>query len=82
MNVPKVKEFLEAMKALGSIRIITNNGVAVRRRRRAAPATSTLTRGRGAQVLESVTSFEGMFYADVPNKCAAARRGVCRQRVV
>ena len=31
MNVPKVKEFLEAMKALGSIRIIINNGVAVRR---------------------------------------------------
>ena len=72
MNVPKVKEFLEAMKPLGSIRIITNNGVAVRRQC-LAPATSTLTRGRCAQVLESVTSFEGMFYADVPNKCAAAR---------
>lgn len=31
--MPKVKEFLEAMKALGSIRIIINNGVAVRAQR-------------------------------------------------
>ena len=82
MNVPKVKEFLEAMKALGSIRIITNNGVAVRRRwRRVCAATSTLTRGRAAQVLESVTSFEGMFYADVPNKCALAAWYHLRRRM-
>ena len=77
MNVPKVKEFLEGMKALGSIRIITNNGVAVRPRaalsaRHHVDADACLPRRRGAQVLESVTSFEGMFYADVPNKCASS----------
>jgi hypothetical protein len=41
VNVPKVKEFLEAMKALGSIRIILNNGVAVRAHRRPGVAVRT-----------------------------------------
>lgn len=42
-----MKTFLEALKTLGDVRIITNNGCAV---------------------LESVTTFEGLFYSPVPGK--------------
>ena len=42
-----VKSFLEELKALGDVRIITNNGCAV---------------------LESVATFDGLFYSPVPGK--------------
>ena len=77
MNVPKVKEFLDGLKALGSIRIITNNGVAVRCCC-VMPHWLPPEASRPAQVLESVTSFEGLFYADVPNKCVRASPAIAR----
>ncbi len=72
VNVALVKSFLEDLKALGDVRIITNNGCAARQRGSFARARHSLPlRLACAQVLESVTTFEGLFYATVPNKCGA-----------
>jgi hypothetical protein len=81
VNVPKLKAFLESLTKLGDVRIIINTGVAVH-------ACAAVVRARdnemralsnsacSTQVLESVTTFEGLFYSPVPNKCAHARRGM------
>ena len=73
VNVTLVKSFLEELKSLGDIRLIMNDGCAVRQL--AEPwLVSPLLTPWPAQVLESVTTFDGLFYAQVPNKCVLSSR--------